>query len=149
MTERLSWYRAATRGDSVNAVAKRAGLVQTTLAAQVRRGELTPQSAVAIARAYEDDPLAALVAIGFLSDEEAAAHARGAALGDATDEELAREVWRRMASGAASEPITAAGPPPDGYGLAARRGNNQGAQQRQHLDTLGEETQDHGDWEPA
>ncbi len=111
MSKNLSWYRAVTQEDSVNAVAKRAGLVQTTLAAQVRKGELTPQSVVAIARAYQSDPLSALVAVGFLTDEEVTAYAHRAALGDASDEDLAREVWLRMSSGSASEPITAPEPP--------------------------------------
>lgn len=111
MSKNLSWYRAVTQEDSVNAVAKRAGLVQTTLAAQVRKGELTPQSVVAIARAYQSDPLSALVAVGFLTDEEVTAYAHRAALEDASDEDLAREVWLRMSSGSASEPITAPEPP--------------------------------------
>lgn len=111
MSKNLSWYRAVTQEDSVNAVAKRAGLVQTTLAAQVRKGELTPQSVVAIARAYQSDSLSALVAVGFLTDEEVTAYAHRAALGDASDEDLAREVWLRMSSGSASESITAPEPP--------------------------------------
>lgn len=121
MSKNLSWYRAVTQEDSVNAVAKRAGLVQTTLAAQVRKGELTPQSVVAIARAYQSDPLSALVAVGFLTDEEVTAYAHRAALGDASDEDLAREVWLRMSSGSASEPITAPEPPLSMQELRQRR----------------------------
>ena len=110
MTDKMAWYRHVTGTDSVNAVAKRAGLVQTTLAAQVRKGELTPQSAVAIARAYQSDPLCALVAIGLVAADEVDAYARRVALGDVSDEELAREVWVRMSSGAASAPLTAPEP---------------------------------------
>lgn len=110
MTDKMAWYRHVTGTDSVNAVAKRAGLVQTTLAAQVRKGELTPQSAVAIARAYQSDPLRALVAIGLVAADEVDAYARRVALGDVSDEELAREVWVRMSSGAASAPLTAPAP---------------------------------------
>ena len=106
MTDKMAWYRHVTGTDSVNAVAKRAGLVQTTLAAQVRKGELTPQSAVAIARAYQSDPLRALVAIGLVAADEVDAYARRVALGDVSDEELAREVWVRMSSGTASAPLT-------------------------------------------
>lgn len=106
MTDKMAWYRHVTGTDSVNAVAKRAGLVQTTLAAQVRKGELTPQSAVAIARAYQSDPLRALVAIGLVAADEVDAYARRVALGDVSDEELAREVWVRMSSGTASALLT-------------------------------------------
>lgn len=113
MTDKMAWYRHVTGTDSVNAVAKRAGLVQTTLAAQVRKGELTPQSAVAIARAYQSDPLHALVAIGLVAADEVDAYARRVALGDVSDEELAREVWVRMSSGAASAPLTAPEPAPE------------------------------------
>lgn len=113
MTDKMAWYRHVTGTDSVNAVAKRAGLVQTTLAAQVRKGELTPQSAVAIARAYQSDPLRALVAIGLVAADEVDAYARRVALGDVSDEELAREVWVRMSSGAASAPLTAPEPAPE------------------------------------
>ena len=48
---------------------------------------------------------------GFLTDEEVTAYAHRAALGDASDEDLAREVWLRMSSGSASEPITSPEPP--------------------------------------
>lgn len=113
MTDKMAWYRHVTGTDSVNAVAKRAGLVQTTLAAQVRKGELTPQSAVAIARAYQSDPLRALVAIGLVAADEVDAYARRVALGDVSDEELAREVWVRMSSGAASAPLTAPASAPE------------------------------------
>lgn len=47
------------------------------------------------------------MAVGFLTDEEVAAYAHRAALGDVSDEALAREVWLRMSSGSVSESIIA------------------------------------------
>ena len=149
MSKNLSWYRAVTQEDSVNAVAKRAGLVQTTLAAQVRKGELTPQSVVAIARAYQSDPLSALVAVGFLTDEEVTAYAHRAALGDASDEDLAREVWLRMSSGSASEPITAPEPPLSMQEVKRRRLLEQAQSPTWAADDRPRAGDDADDWEPC
>ena len=58
----MEWYAATVADDTANAVALRAGLVQSTLARQIKAGQLSPEVVVAIARAYRADVLDALVA---------------------------------------------------------------------------------------
>ncbi len=95
----MEWY-AATVGDaSVNAVATRADIVQTTLARQIKAQSLSPEVIVAVARAYGRDVLDALVLAGLISREDIRAHGVHRALSDAFDAEIAAEVVRRLASG--------------------------------------------------
>lgn len=90
----------------MNAVATEIGMTQTTLNAQINGSAmLKPETVVKIARAYDTDPVAALVELGLLTAEEAAAeHDLTEAdyltwLADderATDELLLTEIGRRL-----------------------------------------------------
>ena len=91
----MEWYEKTVRDSSVNAVAAKAGLVQSTLSRQVRAEALTAETVVAIARAYGADVLDALVACGLITRDEIRAHGVKAALEDALEIELAAEVMRR------------------------------------------------------
>lgn len=95
----MTWYEIVTNSDSVNAVATKAKIVQTTLNRQVQRGRLSPEVVIAIARGYKAPVLDALVSCGYLTEEEAALKDRFGleeALQDATDEQLLRELLRRI-----------------------------------------------------
>jgi hypothetical protein len=72
-TDMRAWL-ARTAGASVNAVAAEIGMTQTTLNAQINgSATLKPETVVKIARAYEADPVAALVELGLITAEEAGA----------------------------------------------------------------------------
>lgn len=113
----MSWYEDAVKGASVNAVAQEAGIAQTTLNRQVRTGRLTPETIVSVAVAYHRDPLDGLVAAGLITPEQIRRHGVRAALADATPQELADEVWRRMERGEGGtvwdEPVRPLNPVPD------------------------------------
>lgn len=99
------WYRRTVRDDTVNAVAVRSGVVQSTLARQVKAGALSAETVLSIARAYSADVIEALVACGFVTRDEVRRHGIQAALRDALDIELAAEVTRRLGGGPLDQPL--------------------------------------------
>ena len=100
----VTWMSAVTDGDSINAVANRVGMIQTTLNRQVRGGTLTPETVVAIARAYGAPVLPGLVACGLITETEAALKERMGeveeVLATATDRQIINSVLARLAGGA-------------------------------------------------
>lgn len=96
----VAWMWDIAHGDTRNAVAERAGIVQSTLNRQIDKGELKPEMVVAIARAYGAPILPGLVACGLITEQEAAIKARSdsilEALAKAEDADLVREVLRRI-----------------------------------------------------
>lgn len=99
MNELMSWYSATTSDDTVNAVASRAGLVGSTLSRQLKAETLTPESIVAIARAYNADAIEGLIISGLITEADVSRHGAQALLESITDRMIANEVWRRMADG--------------------------------------------------
>ncbi len=96
----MEWYRSLVgEGATVNAVAERAGVVQTTLNRQVKAGALSHETVVALARAYRADVLDGLVASGLITHEDIKAHAVQTALGAASDVDLASEIMKRAERG--------------------------------------------------
>lgn len=102
----MDWYKAAVGDASVNAVAQRAGLVQTTLSRQVKAGQFSPETVVAVANAYGRDVLDALVVAGVITTEQIRSHGIQHALADASDAEIAAEVMRRMGGGLLDTPLS-------------------------------------------
>lgn len=92
----MEWYSATVRDASVNAVALKAGIVQTTLSRQLRAGVLSPEVVVAVARAYGSDVLDAIVIAGVITREDIRLHGVRQALAAALDVEIAQEVAKRL-----------------------------------------------------
>lgn len=96
----IAWMRGTVGDNTRNAVADRAGIVQSTLNRQIDKGVLRPETVVAIARAYGVPILPGLVACGLITEHEAAIKARSdsilEALAKADDADLVREVLRRI-----------------------------------------------------
>lgn len=101
----MDWYTRTVRDASVNAVATRAGVVQTTLARQLKTGTLSAETVLAVARGYDADAIGALIACGYLRDDDVRRHGAEVALARALDIELAAEVVRRLPDGAADQPL--------------------------------------------
>lgn len=106
----MKWFRTVTQGDSVNAAAKAAGINQPTLSRQVKANTLSPDSVVAIARAYDADPIEGLMILGLISEGDVRRHGASVILADLTDKMLADEVWDRMQRGQACEDPTGGQP---------------------------------------
>lgn len=90
------WYERVAGSHSVNAVAGIAGINQSTLNRQLRSGRLEPELVVAIARAFNEDILDALIIQGFLTREDVEKHASRTTLEQATDKEIVAEIERRL-----------------------------------------------------
>lgn len=106
----IEWFETVSAGDSVNAAATIAGINQPTLARQIKAGVLSPESIVAIARAYDADPINGLIIAGLISEVDVARHGADVLLETLTDKMLADEVWNRMQAGKAGVEITGGQP---------------------------------------
>jgi len=106
MTTNWSAWRDATipAGSSVRAVAAATGADNKSAG----RWLDSPRAdwVIALARAYDADPIAGLVAAGFLTDADVRHTDVAAALRTATDLELAEEIYRRAAAGEAGQALT-------------------------------------------
>lgn len=96
----IKWMQSIVGDDSLNVIASRADLVASTLYRNVEKGRLPPEVVVAVARAYRQPVLPGLVAAGLITQDEADLKALAAveALQSATDDELASEIMRRLAT---------------------------------------------------
>ena len=114
--EHTEWAATITKGDAVNAIATKSGIVHRTFARQMERGKISAENVIAIATAYGHHPVGALVDTGYLDEKWAQQIDPAHTLRMVTEDQLADEVLRRMklgqAHGALDEPIDA---------LAARR----------------------------
>lgn len=98
------WLARVGDGASVNAMAKKIGVSTSTLDSQLKSPTgLKPETMVALAREYGYSPVAALVDSKLLTTLEAKAAANierdltvPEALADASDEQLLREIGRRL-----------------------------------------------------
>lgn len=101
------YFRVQTKERSVRAIAIRAGLDQSTLNRQLNgTTSLTVETVVAIARAYNLDFAETFVAVGFITDAEARTFSRRYSLSQFADQDLTREVVRRLHDGTATADLT-------------------------------------------
>lgn len=95
----LQWLEKVAPGASMNAIATRAGIYTATLAKQIKRGTLSPEVIIKIARGYNAPVVDALVQTGHITDAEAGLRERLdllEALEEATDLQLLEEIVRRV-----------------------------------------------------
>ena len=91
------WIKSFTT-DSVRKIATKIDMDHAALYRQMKSTTPSPATVVAIARAYEQPPIKGLLAIGFLEGRDLAMPEIKASICDAKDDELAREVKRRLAA---------------------------------------------------
>lgn len=119
------WLERVGSGASVNAMAKAIGVSTSTLDSQMKSSAgLKPETVVALAREYGYSPVAALVDLGLIAETDARAGAAierdltlPRALSEASDEQLLREIGRRLeerapAAGGAVQPLSRRRPAP-------------------------------------
>lgn len=109
------WFDRIRGDDTVNAVADKSGIVQSTLLRQLKRGHLGIVEIIKIARAYSVNPFDLLIESGQLTEDDLRAWSATHTLKSFTDREIADEVWRRMVEGKAGHEITE---PVDGPSLS-------------------------------
>ena len=97
--EHSKWLARVAGEDSTNAIATNAGIYTATLAKQIKRGRLSPEVVISVARGYKSPVLDALVSCGYITAKEAELKGRiglEEALREANDEQLLRELLRRV-----------------------------------------------------
>lgn len=95
MKNASKWFATTTNGDSVNAVATKAGLTQSTLSRHHRAGVFPAESVIAIARAYGADVIHSLVTTGHLVQGDVRRYQSRVNLEQVSDIDLSAEIYRR------------------------------------------------------
>lgn len=97
MTEKIrQWVDRVSGGASLRAIARAIDAKHPTLSRQLSESALEPRYAVAIARAYNEDPLEALVICGLITREEIRRGQHTLELSKASDRDIANEILRRL-----------------------------------------------------
>ncbi|ESU59388.1 hypothetical protein D881_01885 [Corynebacterium ulcerans NCTC 12077] len=95
------WIRRTVGNASDREIGKLAQIGQSTLSRQRRDGTVTVETAVKIARAYQVSVIPALIALDVVTEDDLKEFAMDAAIEDADDDTLGREVIKRMKQGSA------------------------------------------------
>ena len=93
------WLNAVTESASINAIAMRAKVSQSTLSRHARDGALTADEVIRISRAYHYPITQALIEHDLITDDDLRLPAIQASLRDATDQQLVDEISRRLDAG--------------------------------------------------
>ena len=107
-----AWIAAITT-DTTNGAAERAGITPATLFRQIKRGKISAENVILLARAYGRRAGDELVTTGYLEPEDLEGVGVLQALKSATNQQLLEEIDSRMASGVGdvfNEPIGSVDP---------------------------------------
>ena len=94
MSKLQEWVNEITGGASLRELGDKLHGNHVTIGRRIAAGD--PQTAVDIARAYGANPLEPLVEIGFIRQDELYGFARGIALDEASELELAHAIVRKL-----------------------------------------------------
>lgn len=106
MTKELVEYVAAQTKLPNRAIARRLGVVHTTLASQLASDDTPVSVVIRICREFGVPLAPAFIAAGYLTEEEAKTFSCRLTLGSFSDLELSKEMLRRVAAGTAGPLIT-------------------------------------------
>jgi len=99
--DRKTYFAQLTHDAAINEISNKTGLSVSTLWRQYNKGcDFTAESVIIIARAYEGNPVDALVQFGFLNTDEMRHGESVGALQAASDDELLQELARRLKANA-------------------------------------------------
>lgn len=98
MTTHKNWWNRISKGDTERAASQKSGVTTSTLNRQLSKGRLSAEVVIAIARGYRESPVEALAATGYLTPDEVTGIAADAAAQLLTDQQLIRELARRIDS---------------------------------------------------
>lgn len=101
-----TWLNHVIGTDSNRAAAEKAGIEQSSLHHRRKRDNITAEDVIAIARAYNKPVVASLAETGFITTAESFESNIRAKLSDATDENLSKEILRRLQNGQAGPHLT-------------------------------------------
>lgn len=92
------WMLLITNGASANEISAKTGVSSSTIWRHKKDMSFTAEEVIAIARAYHADPIAGLVAFGYLTEQEVGMplERERTALSAVGNETLLRELTRRL-----------------------------------------------------
>lgn len=94
--EHVRWFARVTNDASGLEASKRSGVTTSTLNRQLKNGHLSPESVIAIARAYDVSPVESLAVTGYLTTKEASGIEGEAMAQLLTDRQMIRDLARRI-----------------------------------------------------
>ena len=95
--DKVTYFKQLTGDAAINEISVKTGLSVSTLWRQYNKGcDFNAEALIIIARAYEGNPVEALVQFGFLTNEEAKQGETNGLLRDASNDELLQELARRL-----------------------------------------------------
>ncbi|MCK2199155.1 hypothetical protein MUN38_00155 [Corynebacterium callunae] len=92
----IDWLKSLPGEPSITSAARESGIQKTTLMRQLDRGSISPENVIEIARAFEVNPVDALVATGWLNANEVKIVGVKAAIKYATNQEMYDEMMERV-----------------------------------------------------
>lgn len=95
--DKKTYFAQLTHDAAINEISNKTGLSVSTLWRQYNKGcEFSAESVIIIARAYDENPVEALVEFGYIRADEMANGRTVARLHDASNDELLQELARRL-----------------------------------------------------
>ena len=94
MNKKQEWYLRTTQGDSFNKVGRKSGRDPSAISKAAAKGwKLSAETVIAIALGYNQNPIDALIACGFIPPVDGT---HGVTLEQATNRQLLDEIEKRM-----------------------------------------------------
>lgn len=95
----VAYIDKVTAGDSQRQIEQKTGIGQSRFSRNMKNGTIDAEMVITVARAYGKPVILALHEAGFLTQEDMDEAAADAALTNASEEDLLREVLARVAAG--------------------------------------------------
>lgn len=90
-----AWFKDLTNSASLREAADASGVSKSTLSRNLDANTMTPETVIALCRAYDRSPVSGLIETGYINDYELQGPDVEIALREATNEQLLDEILRR------------------------------------------------------
>lgn len=90
-----AWFKNLVGDDTQKEVAKKSGLIESTLSRQLSRGTFRPEMVIALCRGYGRSPVTGLIETGYLNEWETEGVGIPYELQKATNEQILEEILKR------------------------------------------------------
>lgn len=90
-----AWFKDLTDSSSLREAAEKSGVSKSTLSRNIDANTMTPETVIALCRAYGRSPVTGLIETGYINDYEIHGPDIEVALKEATNEQLLDEIMRR------------------------------------------------------
>lgn len=90
-----AWFKDLTDSSSLREAAEKSGISKSTLSRNLDANTMTPETVIALCRAYDRSPVSGLIETEYINDYELHGPDVEVALREATNEQLLDEIMRR------------------------------------------------------